>query len=601
MPGIGDDQVRRVRDAIDLVQLISDYTPLRKAGSNYIGCCPFHQERSPSFHVYTDHYHCYGCGAHGDAITLIREKERCEFMEAVEILARRAGIELVRTQEGAQARAARSQRDALVALYAFATSFYEEQLRVAPAAQAARDYLASRHLSRTIAERFRLGWAPGHGLLLAAARRAGFDAQLLVTGDLAIDRDGRLTDRFYERVTFPIGDRFGNPIAFSARLLPAAERAAKEAGRGVGKYVNSTETPLYRKGATVFNLHRAKAVARDRGRIIVMEGPTDVMAADQAGFGECVAVLGTALTPDHARQLGQIAGADGRVIILLDGDRAGVANSLKAVRTCLAAHVPVHVALLPDELDPAELLAEGGDGAAGRATFERVLAEARPDVRHLLHLVAPSPHALDPRGLVEAIDTVVSALRPIPDPDLRALHLRDCGVYLGVPPGRLEQRLAASAPAAPAPRSPAADPALPPLSTAAETALHVLLREPALRAEAADTLGIEPSDFPTPWDLLAAAALLGAADPAQDPAVAAHPGLLAAAHHLSHMALADRQPAIGDPRGRLAEVAATLGRERDAREALRLRQALIAAESAGDFAQVRILGRTLAELRQRGV
>ncbi len=280
---IGDDQVRKVKDAVDIVQLMGEYAPLRKSGRMFACCCPFHQERSPSCYVYPDdqHYYCFGCGARGDAISLVKEKENLTFGEAVELLARRAGIQLVYEKGGGGM--PRGERDVLLAAFQFATRFYERVLWEAPEAAPARDYLLSRKLTREVCERFRVGWAPGAGQLVSAARRQDIDPALLARLDLAVERDRGLSDRFYERVTFPICDRFGNPVAFSARLLPAAERAAKEAGRGVGKYVNNTDTPLYHKGSTVFNLHRARIAARDAGRLIVMEGPTDVMAADQAG------------------------------------------------------------------------------------------------------------------------------------------------------------------------------------------------------------------------------------------------------------------------------------------------------------------------------
>jgi DNA primase catalytic core len=372
-----------------------------------------------------------------------------------------------------------------------------------PLAAEAREYLQARRLSRAVCERFRLGWAPGRSGLIEAARRKGFAVDLLTTVDLAVERNGRLADRFYERVSFPICDRFGHPIAFSCRLLPAAERAAKEAGRGVGKYINSTDTPLYHKSNAVFNLHHARTACRDAKRLIVMEGPTDVMAADQAGVRECVAVLGTALTPEHARQLGSLVGDTGPLVILLDGDAAGVANSRKAVRTCLSVGVPVRVSVLPDQLDPAELLAEnqtaGGDG---RATFEQTVANGRHDIDHLLRAVAPRPYGLDANAQLAAVDEVLEALRPMPDAELRGLHLRACAEWFNLEPAKLERRLAGVAGPAVAQVENAA-PGLPALDPAREALLHLLVRHPALRGPAFDDHGVEPGWWPEPWSTLA--------------------------------------------------------------------------------------------------
>ena len=511
----GDDQVRKVKEAADLVQLMGEYTAVRKSGRNFSCCCPFHQERSPSCYIYVDdqHFYCFGCGARGDVISLIMDKENVSFSEAVELLARRAGIQLV-YEKGGGGGLPRGERDELLAAFHFACQFYERVLWEAPEAGEAREYLASRKLGRAVSERFRLGWAPGGERLIDAAARKGFSLDLLLRLDLAVNREHGPSDRFYKRVTFPICDRFGNPIAISARLLPAAEKAAKEAGRGVGKYVNNTDTPLYHKGSSVFNLHRARTAARDAGRLIVMEGPTDVMAAEQAGYGECVAVLGTALTPEHAKQLGALVGGGGRLILLLDGDRAGQTNALKGIRTCLAVGIPVRVAILPDELDPAELLGETEQGASpeAKATFERVLASARPDVDHLLRTLAPRPYDLERREQIQVLDQVIDAVRPMPDAQLRGLHLQDIAEYFNLEREVLQRRLVDGAQKPQAsrdePEPQPAEPELPPLDTHQESLLHLLVHEPQLRTVAGDDLGLEPSHLPAPWNALVAELLL---------------------------------------------------------------------------------------------
>jgi DNA primase len=598
MPGfIGEDQVRQIKSRIDLVQLMGEYTPLRKSGANFTGCCAFHQERTPSMYVYPDQqtYHCFGCGAHGDAISLLREKERVDFADAIELLAKRAGISIVYQNQGKGqfAQHAKGERDELLAAMEFATRFYEQLLWESSDGAQARAYLASRSLSEAVCRRFRLGWAPGSGRLVDEARRKGLSEKVLLAADLAVDRAGRTSDRFWERVMFPIADRFGNPIAFSARLLPEAEQKAKAEGRGVGKYVNNTDTPLYHKGHAVFNLHRARLASRDRNRLIVMEGPTDVMAADEAGFGECVAVLGTALTSDHARQLGNLVGNQGRLIILLDGDRAGQANSIKAVRTCLAVGVPVRVAVLPDELDPAELL--GGDQAAreaGRARLEQVLASGRSDIDHLLRALAPRPYELDSRAKLAVTDQLLEALRPMPDAELRALHVRDVAEYFGIERVRLERRLSgveARAAAAPAPPGAAPGPAaaeLAALSPAQELCLHVLVRCPELREHATDDLGLEPSQFPAPWQELAGHLLLSAGADIHTLAglavVQAHGELHQAAFRWASGDLTERVPAVSDPRADLGAAVLEIRRTRLKEQLHRLGRELADCERAGD-------------------
>ncbi len=605
MSFIGDDQVRLIKTRIDLVQLMGEYTPLRKSGGNFTGCCAFHQERTPSMYVYVEQqsYHCFGCGAHGDAITLIREKEHLEFSDAVEFLARRAGIAITYQNTGKN-QMARGERDDLMQVVEFAVGFYERQLWEAPEADEAREYLASRHLTQAACKRFRVGWSPGRGRLIDEARRNDLPVKALLATDLAVDRDGRSVDRFFERVMFPICDRFGQPIAFSGRLLPAAERKAKEEGRGVGKYVNNTDTPLYHKGGTVFNLHRARTVSRDRGRLIVMEGPTDVMAADEAGYQECVAVLGTALTPEHAKQLGNLVGATGKLIILLDGDRAGQANSLKAIRTCLQAGVPVRVATLPDELDPAELLGNPAERERGRQIMEQVLGGAHVDIDHLLRTLAPRPFELDNRAKIAVTDQLLDAVRPMPDAELRALHLRDIADWLGLERVRLEKRLAGDGKPAPVPEAETnGEPPVEALSPTQDLLLHVLMQCPELRGSAADNHQLEANAFPLPWREIAAHLLI---DRAADlhalsmlEVVQRHRELHAAIYRWASSGLETRVPAVSDASGTMVDAIAGLRRTALSERLQKLTFSISEAERARDFARAGQLSREKREIQQQ--
>lgn len=593
MPGfIGEDQVRRIKESIDLVSVMSEYTNLKKAGVNFSACCPFHQERTPSMHIYTDQgtYHCFGCGAHGDVITLIREKEHVDFNDAMELLARRAGIELVYAKGGGN-QMPRGERDQLQQAVEMAAKFYERMLWESPEGRAARDYLRARKLSEAVCRRFRLGWSPGNGTLIDEARRRRVDVQLLVKTDLAVDRNGRWTDRFFERVMFPICDRFGGVVAFSGRLLPEAERAAKEAGRGVGKYVNNTDTPLYHKGNTIFNLHQARGPAREKKRLLVMEGPTDVMAADDKGFNECVAVLGTALTAEHAKQLGSVAGEGSRIILVFDGDRAGQTNSLKAVRTCLSVGVPTWVAVIPDEMDPAELLDDPANGSAG---FTKVIDGARSDVDHLLRTLAPRPHELDPRALLGIADQVLDSLRPIKDAELVRLYLRDTATYLNLDQALLVKRLSGGGTDDGKAKG-TAQSALPP---EAQEVMHILVQNKALRQKAFDDLHLESSFFTPPWHALVDRLVI---DPESDatallstPGLDDDPAFRAAVYGWVSTALA-----IDDAEKHLSDAINRLRRGRLLTEQRRLDQEIVEAERAKDFAQAnRLYGERLALTRQ---
>ncbi len=440
---LGDEMVRRVKEATDIAQLMGEYATLKRAGNDMVACCPFHHEKTPSLHVYVDQgtFHCFGCGAHGDAIGLYQQKENLEFKDAVQALARRAGIP-VTYEHGGQRGPTRSETDTLKHAVEFAAAFYEQQLWAMGPDAAARAYLAERAITADTIRRFRLGWAPGHGQLVEAARRAGIEPKTLMVADLALERDGRVVDRFFERITFPICDRFGNPIAFSARLLPEAETALRLAGKSVGKYINSTDTPIYRKGATVYNLHRAGQHCRDKKRLVVMEGAVDVIAADQAGFPECVAVLGTALTADHCRELCKKVGDSGPLIVVFDGDDAGKTSSEKAVRTCLAAGVATRVAKMPPDLDPAQLFDGDSDPEDAKKAFEEILATTLADVHHLMHAAAPVPGDLDSRQRLEVLDELLETLGLMPDAELRGLYAADVGKHLGLERALVRKRLA---------------------------------------------------------------------------------------------------------------------------------------------------------------
>jgi DNA primase len=365
---IGDEQLAQVKARTDLVALMGEYTPLKAAGATFTGCCVFHRERSASMTVYPDdqRYHCFGCGAHGDAVDLIRERERLDFGEAVEWLARRAGITLVPVAGSPKPKSDTIPRADLLGIVEMATTFYQQAL-IGADGREAREYLIARGITASSVERFRIGWSLGGRTLISECLRRGLDPGHLVAAGLAVERDNGLGDFFFDRLMFPIFDHFGQAISFSGRVLPDAERAAKAAGRKVSKYINTSDTPVYHKGKVVWNLSRAKKPGRDNGRILIMEGPTDVIAADQAGISECVAVMGCRLTADHCRRLALTVGS-GRLILVLDGDDAGQDGGEMACRTALAAGVELHIAVMPDEMDPAELIGESKLAGEPRAS-----------------------------------------------------------------------------------------------------------------------------------------------------------------------------------------------------------------------------------------
>jgi len=351
-----DEDVARVRDATDIVQLVSERVVLKQKSRLFWGCCPFHGEKTPSFKIdpATGLWHCFGCGLGGDVFGFVMRTENAEFPDAVRILADRANIELHEEGGGVP----RGLKERLIAANEAAADFYHAQLTKGrdEGSAKARDYLAQRDFGSGVSKRFRLGWSPGRGTLVAELRRAGFSAEELVASGLALKSDsGQLRDRFYERIMFPIHDLQGRCIAFGGRIV----------GTGEPKYLNSAETPTFSKGRNLYALDRAKASIVTAQFAVVVEGYTDVIALHEAGITNAVATLGTALTREHVKLLGRFAR---RIVYLFDGDEAGLRAADRAAEFVDAAVTPeagreplsLKVVVLPGGQDPADFVAEKG-------------------------------------------------------------------------------------------------------------------------------------------------------------------------------------------------------------------------------------------------
>ena len=351
---------------------------LTKAGREFKACCPFHNEKTPSFYVNDDKgfYHCFGCSAHGDAIRFLTDARGLPFMDAVKELAEAAGIEVPAADPRAQAKAERA--NSLYDVTAAAQAWFEEQLGGLEGA-AARAYLAKRGITDATRQRFGFGFAPdSRGKLKTALKEYG--AEKLVEAGLLIqpdDADREPYDRFRGRLTFPIRDRRGRVIAFSARIL----------GPGEPKYLNSPDTPLFDKGRTLFNIDRAAAASREAKRVIVVEGQMDVIALDQAGIAEAIAPLGTALTET---QLGLLWRLSPTPILCFDGDAAGQKAAVRGALRALPHIAPgrsLSFVTMPAGQDPDDLIRSGG-----RAAIEALLESPEPLVDRLWnHEVAAEP------------------------------------------------------------------------------------------------------------------------------------------------------------------------------------------------------------------
>ena len=358
---IPQEFVDQLLGRVDLVEIVNTRVPLRRMGREFMACCPFHAEKTPSFTVSPrkQFYHCFGCGAHGTAIGFLMAYERLEFPDAVEDLARLVGLEVPKTGSGPSG----SSR-LLLDWLAQADRFFRQQLREHPARQRAVDYLRQRGLTGRIAASFGIGYAPpGWSNLSRALQEAGAAVQDLIDAGLANrDEQGRPRDRFRDRITFPIHDRRGRVIAFGGRALD---------GDATPKYLNSPETAVFHKGAELYGLHEARSHTRRLQRLMVVEGYMDVVALAQHDISYAVATLGTATTPEHIERLFRTVSD---LVFCFDGDRAGRAAAWRALEVALPFlrdGRQIGFLLLPEGDDPDTLIRR-----EGREAFERRLEQA---------------------------------------------------------------------------------------------------------------------------------------------------------------------------------------------------------------------------------
>lgn len=368
--------LEELRRRVSITDVVGRRVRLNRRGLQATGLCPFHNEKSPSFHVYEGpdepHYHCFGCGAHGDVITFVMETEGMQFRDAVEKLAGEAGLEIPRDNPEDRARAER--RDTLAGVMELSAKFFESQLG-GSAGRAGLEYLKGRGLSPDTIKRFRLGFAPdGFEALKSKLAKENIPEELGLESGMLVKNDetGRVYDRFRGRVMFPILDTKGRVIAFGGRTM----------GDEKPKYLNSPETPLFHKGRTLYNLNHAQKPARDRNEIIVVEGYMDVIALAEGGFPHAVAPLGTALTEDHIQLLWRFAEEP---ILCFDGDAAGqkaAARGVDRVLPILKPGLSLRFAYLPQGQDPDDLIrggaGMGGSDGNGAGAMRQVLEKAQP-------------------------------------------------------------------------------------------------------------------------------------------------------------------------------------------------------------------------------
>jgi len=376
-----DDSKEKVRDAVDMIALVSARTELRRAGVNsYFGRCPFHEERTGSFHVRPEekHYHCFGCQMSGDPFRFVMETEGLDFVGAMESLAERFGVTLEVADEDPMAKARRERRERLHKLLDRAAAYYARYLWEAKEAEGARNYLAGRGLEEATLRTYRVGYAPSAwDRLLLVARQAGFsEDELLATGlaQRSKQQRGSIYDRFRERIMFPLADARGRVVGFGARAMRDNQPP---------KYLNTSEGEVFHKGSQLFGIDLARKAAARAGSIVLAEGYTDVLALHQAGIENAVGIMGTSFTDEQARELERTART---LVLALDADGAGQEAMLRAARVAEGRSMELRVVALPPGADPADLAqAEGVEALRARIGrsvpfvefhVERVLARA---------------------------------------------------------------------------------------------------------------------------------------------------------------------------------------------------------------------------------
>lgn len=456
---------------VDLVEIVNSRVPLRRAGREFTACCPFHAEKTPSFSVSPNKqfYHCFGCGAHGNAIGFLMAYERLEFLDAVEELARYAGLEL--PQRGGGGDFSRT----LLERVAQADRFFRQQLRAHPARRRAVDYLRQRGLTGRVAGVFGIGYGPpGWDNLCQALRDAGVPVEELLAAGLASrDEQGRLRDRFRDRIIFPIRDRRGRVIAFGGRALD--DDVAP-------KYLNSPETSLFHKGSELYGLYEARAHNQSLPRLVVVEGYMDVVALTQHGVGYAVATLGTATTAEHVERLFRVVND---LVFCFDGDRAGRAAGWRALTVALPFlrdGRQIGFLFLPEGEDPDSLVRR-----EGQAAFEQRLARATPLADYLFAELGRQADPNTLAGRARLAERVRPLLEKLPEGHFRDLMNERLRQEAGVTVTRLR----------PSPTAPSrADRNLRLVRTPLRKAIALLLHRPELAQQAmiADSIALDRNE-----------------------------------------------------------------------------------------------------------
>ncbi len=417
MPSIPQDFIDLVRSSTDIVGVISPYVPLKATGASFKGLCPFHSEKTPSFHVNPARqiFHCFGCGQGGDAFKFLMLYEKLSFVEAIEQLATKAGLKIPRTSQAS--RREEEERTLLLRLHDEAGAFFRARLLESNEGKKALDYLKTRGLTRETVDAYGVGFAPDEwsGLLDHMTRRGAKPEQLERAGLAVPRKSGKgFYDRFRSRVMIPIRGESGRTVAFGGRIL----------GAGEPKYLNSPESPIYNKSAVLYGFDRARDAIRKEGYAILMEGYLDCLQAYQAGIGHAVACCGTSLTKGHARLLRRYAE---RVVVNFDPDAAGERAARRSIDLLLEEGFEVRVLRLPDGEDPDSFLLK-----RGAERYRELLAKALSLVDFLIAEAGKRYDVSDPRGKAAFLNDVLPVIGKIPNRVERVGYIGPLAEHAGI-------------------------------------------------------------------------------------------------------------------------------------------------------------------------
>src|SRR3990167_7961363 len=417
------DTVQQIKDKLSIVDVVSQYVKLERAGSSLRARCPFHAERTPSFHVSPDRgtYHCFGCNVGGDIFSFVEAIEGLDFKGALKVLAEKAGVEIVYERGG---KGEKDERERMFELLEVATIFYTSRL-----SEPAKKYLKERGVSEATVKEFRLGlagdaWSDASEYIKA---KKYSDREILEAGLAKKNERGNLTDKFRNRILFPISDSAGRVVGFSGRTF--GEKASPEAP----KYLNSPETPLFHKSRILYGLDRAKTAIRKHNCAVLVEDRKSVVASHQAGWSNTVAVSGTAFTTEHAQIIKRLSD---NLVLALDADEAGIKAAGRAARAALQGGLNVKVAQLPSGTDPADLILK-----EGAETWRAAIRDSKDIITFLLDVLHEHlPQADKFRRAVEQV--VLPFLSDMQSPIERETHVREIAKRLGVSEAAVSEALA---------------------------------------------------------------------------------------------------------------------------------------------------------------